>query len=432
MSDDTQDLLVRGIAAAKAGEQKEASFFLDWLLSRSDATIDQRIEAWYTLSEITSDPKTKRGYLEDILANHPSHAGARRALAVLNGKLDPTDIIDPNRITAPSGVQSDPADPKRFICPQCGGRLTFAPDGHSLICEYCQSRQQMQPSATNANSDGRDFLVAMATSQGHLHPTTQKDLACQGCGSRFLLPPEQFTHVCPHCGSKYVVVQTETAALLLPDLLLPFVVKLGEARAALLAWFQKNPAPEPLWVAPGRRIYLPFWTFEISGQIPWTRQRYENRKWVPESGSELVYHRDLRVSASKRLPDDLAQAVNDFNLDAAVEYDSAYLADDPAETYQVEVGDASLIARQKARELENQQITSRFLDRSRDFKTGVGDITVETFRQILAPFWISAYTCNGDTAHRYTLLINGQTGVVRGERPSNGVQGAVRRLLDLE
>lgn len=430
MSESTRDLLVRGMAAAKAGDVKEASFFLDWLLSHPDSSASERVEAWFALSQITADPKIRRDYLENVLANNPGHAGARRAMAVLDGKLNPAEIIDPDRLVIPSGATPDPADPKRFICPQCGDRLTFAPDGQSLICESCQTHQWIQSSSETADENGRDFIVAMATREGHLRPTTQKNLACQGCGARFLLPPEQFTHTCPYCGSKYVVMQTETEALLLPDLFIPFAVGLNDARASLRGWFEENPVPDPLKVAPGRRIFLPFWSFEISGQIPWTRLRYENRQWVPDSGIELVCHHDIRVSASKRLPEDLAQAVDDFILDTAVPYDPAYLADNPAETYQVTVGDASLIARQTVRALEKREIDSNLFDRSRDFKTGAGEITVDTFRLILAPFWLSSYTCGEEDPRRYTLLINGQTGAVRGERPASGISGALRRLLD--
>lgn len=79
MSESVRDLLVRGTAAARAGDEKEATFFLEWMLDL-DADLDQKIEAWYWLSRVSSDIKVKRNYLEDILANQPFHLLARRDL----------------------------------------------------------------------------------------------------------------------------------------------------------------------------------------------------------------------------------------------------------------------------------------------------------------------------------------------------------------
>jgi len=79
MSEAVRDLLVRGTVAARAGDEKEATFFLKWMLDL-DADLDQRIEAWYWLSKVSSDIKEKRNYLEDILAYQPFHLLARRDL----------------------------------------------------------------------------------------------------------------------------------------------------------------------------------------------------------------------------------------------------------------------------------------------------------------------------------------------------------------
>jgi Tfp pilus assembly protein PilF len=44
MSDGARDLLVRGIAAAKAGERDEARHYLEWAL-RQEPSSDEQIEA---------------------------------------------------------------------------------------------------------------------------------------------------------------------------------------------------------------------------------------------------------------------------------------------------------------------------------------------------------------------------------------------------
>lgn len=191
MSDGSHDLLVRGIAALRAREPEEARRYLEWVL-RVDATPEERVDALYGLSEIAADPAEQRGYLEQILSDQPFNPRARRKLAILDGRLDPADVIDPDRLIQPS-IQPpiDPNDVQRFACPRCGGRLTYAPDGLSLVCESCESGQRLAaPRPPEPTSQpGKDYLLALATARGHLSAQTTRAFTCGSCGASFLLPP---------------------------------------------------------------------------------------------------------------------------------------------------------------------------------------------------------------------------------------------------
>src|SRR5512146_3083832 len=213
MSDATRDLLVRGIAAFKARDFGEARHYLEWLL-RLEPPVDQRLDALMCLVEISRDPVEQRSLLEDALALDPADPRPRRRLAILEGRLDPAQIVDPDRLPAAAALTPDAADSgaRRFTCPTCGGRMVFTPDGQSLVCEYCAGRErsvtQIQeqhapqvgfygpsskppagsPSASEsaAGVPEEDFTVAMATARGHLAPARQHILACQGCGAGFI------------------------------------------------------------------------------------------------------------------------------------------------------------------------------------------------------------------------------------------------------
>src|SRR5512146_408042 len=97
----TYDLLIRGRAAAKSKEAREARSNLERLL-RLDPPLDERLEALYWLSEVSEDPKEKRAYLEEILANNLGDVRARRKLSILDGKIKPDEIVDPDRVPAPA------------------------------------------------------------------------------------------------------------------------------------------------------------------------------------------------------------------------------------------------------------------------------------------------------------------------------------------
>jgi Flp pilus assembly protein TadD len=127
MSKSARDLLVRGIAAAKADSKDEARFLLEKALM-IDATSDQRVEAYVWLSEISDDPVEKRDYLEKALSINAAHPTARRKLAVLDGRLKPEEIVDPDRLSTSVPEQPQSAGARRFVCRQCGGRMMFTRD----------------------------------------------------------------------------------------------------------------------------------------------------------------------------------------------------------------------------------------------------------------------------------------------------------------
>src|SRR5438046_101481 len=100
MSNSAGDLLIYGEAAAQANSRDEARFYLEWVL-RSDADLEQEADAWYWLSRIADDPSEKRNCLENVLAASPNYPEARRDLAILDGQLNPKEIVDTFHTIAP-------------------------------------------------------------------------------------------------------------------------------------------------------------------------------------------------------------------------------------------------------------------------------------------------------------------------------------------
>ena len=187
-----KDLLRTGIIEAKAGHKDSARRYLDRAIySLSDH--DELAEAWYWMSQVVDDVKEKRNAIENCLANDLQHARARKMLAILDGNLKEDEIINPDQLPqAPEGLRAANAD--RFMCPKCGGRMVFAPDGQSLVCEYCTRTNALGFAPEPA--DEKDFVTAMATMRGHGRPMDEQVFHCKGCGSEFLLPPSQISASC--------------------------------------------------------------------------------------------------------------------------------------------------------------------------------------------------------------------------------------------
>jgi len=250
--DYAESLLRSGIIEAKAGENGAARRYLERAIS-TGGNHELLSEAWYWMSKVTDDPVEKRAALEDCLSFDINHARARRALAVLDGKLDASEIVDPDALPAAS---TDPAlvTADRFMCPQCGAKMAFAPDGVSLICEHCTRDQTLQ---SQGEAEEQDFLIAMATARGHRKPVAMQVFHCQGCGAEFILPPDVISTTCAYCDSPHVVSLEASRELLQPEGVIPQAFDQKQAARLLVGWVEQNGIKPQGKVDLPRGVYLP-------------------------------------------------------------------------------------------------------------------------------------------------------------------------------
>jgi predicted RNA-binding Zn-ribbon protein involved in translation (DUF1610 family) len=393
MSESVRDLLVRGTAAARAGDEKEAKFFLEWMLDL-DADLEQKIDAWYWLSKVTADSKEKRNYLEDILANQPFHLLARRDLMIIDGKLDPNEIIDPNQTQLQQRANGErKAELLSFTCPNCGGRMVYTPDGTALTCEYCESRKIKTERINGANLSEQDFLLAMATSTGHNQPSESLSIECKACGIQFLLPPATLSFTCPHCNTSYVLDDSAVKHTISPGGIVPARVSKDAAYAILNHWVVENGLIATSGFLPLKGIYLPVWWFSFGGQVNY-RYYIENDENRNKSQKEQiqdchpVLREDIMVPAEQRFEPQLFWQINETRPDSIVPYIPDYLSEWSAETYQNSVADSSLKARQMAFNLEKKDISILLPSNYKDVSFDSHELMVAAYKMVLLPAWI--------------------------------------------
>ena len=420
MSDYDNDLIKEGVLRFKAKEYVLARDFFERALSIADDDHSRAMANFY-LSRLTEDPLKKRQYLEETLAIDMTHAEARRDLAILDGRLKPEEIVDPDQIPAPPpGEQTIQAD--RFICPKCGGRMVYSPNGVSLVCEYC-SRQQ----ALNVNQPGReeDFFVAMANGTGFRKTVSVKTFQCQGCGANFLLPPSELSVSCAYCGSVHVIALEKERELVEPDAIIPIAFDQKVAAMQLVHWVEGHKITPQAKAMDPHGLYLPVWTFDLIGNIPWSGRIIHNRREVPVSGEYPAQLNDICIPGSHKLADLLIKFVEEYRLANAPAYDPRFLAGWPAEVYEIAMSDAALDARQTAVERIRRNI---LVDNGNvlDFNYSPSNISITSFRLILLPVWVTKYSFEDKS---YRVVINGQTGAVHGETPSHGLKDWLEGLL---
>src|SRR5215208_3939573 len=421
-----KELLRSGIIDAKTGDRESARRYLDRAVYISNDH-DVLAEAWFWMSEVLDDKGEKYKALENCLAHDLQHARARRSLAILDGKLKADEIINPDQLPlAPAGLHAANAD--RFMCPKCGGRMGFAPDGQSLQCEYC-SRNQRFSAAPPGSAREKDFLIAMATARGHGKPLDQQVFHCEGCGGEFILPPSQISSTCVYCGSPHVVNWESEEQLLAPDGIIPHAFDQDRAGTILIEWIKSNGIQAGSRVDLPRGVYLPLWTFDLGGGIDYVGEtiddsqlqlNYRNPKKIRVSDCYPVQVNDIPIPASRKLSAVFLRLLPTFELRGVKPYDPRYLVNFPAELYDIPMAEASLDAR--------AQTLSRYKDDLPNLLTPVqltstssAKMTVDSFRLNLLPVWMTELHFGG---REHLVLVNGQNGTVASDLPEKKKEGS--------
>jgi hypothetical protein len=429
-SDYGKELLRSGIIEAKAGHKEAARRYLDRAAYMSNDH-DVLAEAWFWMSQVVDDAAEKHKALENCLANDLGHARARRALAVLDGKLKADEIVDPDKLpSAPEGLRAANAD--RFMCPKCGGRMSFAPDGGSLACEYCSRNQRFAAQPGTANE--KDFIIAMATARGHGKPLNQQVFHCEGCGCEFILPPNQISSTCVYCGSPHVVNWNSEEQLLAPDGIIPHAFDQHRAVKHLIAWLEKNGIKPEKKVDLPRGVYLPLWTFDLGGSLDYVGEKMDDsgiqfgRKYpkkIRVKDRYPVQINDLPIPAARKLSAVFLKLIPTFELKAVKPYEPGYLANWPAEVYDIPMAEASLDARARGfshykNDLPNLLTPVQFISASS------ANMTIESFRLNLLPVWMTELPFDG---REHLVLINGWNGEVKSDLPEKKEAGGLMEWL---
>jgi len=210
-------------------------------------------------------------------------------------------------------------------------------------------------------------------------------------------------------------------------------------------------------------IYLPFWTFDIGGEVRWsgfvsadmdiggvsmdgmenvgniggvalglftgnydiaaqsvvdiTSKQAGGRNMVHSTGVAPVIMDDILVPATSSLPDEMLGKLT-FDTRKGVPYREEILAAWPAEVYTLSMSDASLRAREKAVKEANSEVelqTGSSVDSGNSaLMVDRSGLAVMSYKLLLVPVWTLEYTYKGESYH---LLVNGQSGDVCGDVP---------------
>ncbi len=422
-----EDLFRHGRDAVKAGERQRGQQLLQQAVDYDRGHAD----AWLWLSATTDDPAEQKRYLEWAIAADPAHAGARRGLGLLTGRIRAEDVVPEGQALPARAPQApEPAAVRRaFTCPRCGGRLRFEPEIVDLRCENCGYVEVVAEEPAQAIQAVLDYTLP--TRQGQRWAEAERRYTCRQCGAASVLPPGRTSDVCPFCGTAALLAAPEAEAELLPpQAVIPMRLESGAVLKAVRAWLGRGfLAPDNLaHLARGSGlmpVYVPFWSFNAALTSRWRAEVQEQvngqTRTVTRTGEETQFFTHWLQPGTRALPAKLLRELEPFDFEQAVVYKPEYLAGWPAGAYDISLAQASLDGRAAMIEALTARLWKRALPGRvvTNLQVTGSDFTGQTYQLALLPVWVGNYHYHG---RAFRVLVNGQTGKVAGDKPVDTVK----------
>jgi hypothetical protein len=344
----------------------------------------------------------------------------------------------------------------KYPCAACGAQAEWNPGRQLLVCPFCGTATPFDVDKDSGAIVELDLVKALRElpDEERGWSDQRRTVQCQSCKAVSVFDPARVGQNCDFCGSPALVDYTEIKAPIRPASLVPFKVTEAQVREQIRKWYASK------WLAPNalktkalvdrvRGVYIPYWTFDAQAVCPWqaeaghyyyTTETYRDNKgnrqtrqvrhvrWEPASG--LVEHvfDDEPVPGTHGIAHDLLRNVEPFPATELVAYDTAYLSGFVVEHYQVVLVEAAQNAEtQMYRKLHEMCAAAVPGDTHRNLSIQP-QYSNRTFKHILAPIWLLAYTFKRKT---YQVVVNGCTGRMAGQYPKSAWKIALLVLLAL-
>jgi LSD1 subclass zinc finger protein len=345
-------------------------------------------------------------------------------------------------------MDKNKSNQEEITCHQCGARLTFAPGTDSLKCEFCGAVNTIEVDET-AKAEAQkeiDFYEFIKNKEETASKTVVLTIKCDGCGAETTFDPNVVSDRCDFCDSPLTAKEGHKTSLIAPKGILPFKVNDKEGIQLYQKWLKK------LWFAPNKLktyarqseklagIYIPYWTYDANTYTHYSGRRgddyqrtetYTNdegkteertvteTRWSSVSGNVSRNFDDVLVPASNSLPTNYVDALEPWDLENIVPYDTKYLSGFKSETYQIGLEQGFDKAKVKMEDTIREDVRSDIGGDHQEISSLNTNYSDITFKHILLPIWLSAYRYNDKV---YRFMINGRTGEVQGERPYSWIK----------
>ena len=335
---------------------------------------------------------------------------------------------------------------QEFKCPCCGGSIEFDSSVQKMKCPFCDTEfdvktlsehakavEEEQPEDMNwsdeAGSEWQD-----GESEG------LRTYTCKSCGGEIVADENTAASTCPFCGNP-IVMTGKLSGELRPDILIPFKLDKKAAKAGLMKHLEGKKLLPKIFkdqnhIDEIRGIYVPFWLFNTEADANiryrgtrtrfWSDSKYnytETSYFLINRGGTIGFEK-VPVDGDSKIPDDLMESIEPYDLKEAVPFQAAYLAGYLADRYDVD----SEKSAPRANERVKKSVERAFEETVTGYATVMTENSSVQLRDgsaqyALLPVWILNTTWEGK---HYLFAMNGQTGKFVGDLPAD--KNAARKM----
>lgn len=320
-----------------------------------------------------------------------------------------------------------------YKCPCCSAVITFDIDRQKMSCASCGNTFEMEAV--------KDFNEAQLKAEESSYEWNnvpseewQEDnmdvYICPSCGGQIVADGTLASTRCPYCDS-IAIIKEKLSGVLKPDLVIPFKFDKNAAVASLKNFYKNKFFLPKVFKSQNKiesiqGVYVPFWLFDCdtNADITYNATRtthWSDSKYNYTKTSHFLLMRQgslgfagLPVDGSSKMPNDITESIEPFDLSQAVPFDTAYLSGYLADKYDI---DADLSKARANQRVENS-VLSTFGSTTAGYcatpSKKIINITDGSVKYALLPVWMLSTKFKDKN---YIFAMNGQTGKFVGNLP---------------
>ena len=336
---------------------------------------------------------------------------------------------------------------QQYKCPCCDGAIEFDTQSQKMACPYCGTEFEMETLLAYDNElknipedDMRwDSMGGQQWCEGEADGL--RVYSCNACGGEIVGDDTLAATSCPFC-SNPIVMMGQFAGALKPDYVIPFKLDKKAAKEALKKHYMgKKLLPKAFkdqnHIDEVKGVYVPFWLFDTDANAHIRYKGTKTRVWsdsnyrytetsffnITRAGS--IGFTGVPVDGSTKMDDTLMESIEPFNLNEAVDFQTAYLAGFLADKYDVDSEQSIGRANERIRKSTEDAFASTVSGYTTLMPVS-SNIALQngSAKYALYPVWLLNTSWNGQ---KYTFAMNGQTGKLVGDLPLD--KGAYKKWL---
>jgi len=321
-------------------------------------------------------------------------------------------------------------------CPCCGGAVQFDVGTQKLKCPFCDTEfdieavQQAEEFRENSIEDSINWGVT-PQQWGAEETEGMSVYVCNSCGGEIVVDSTTAASKCPYCDNP-VVMKGNFAGDLRPDLVIPFKIDKKAAKESLIKHIASKKFVPKVFkdenhIDEIKGVYVPHWLFSCDANTyvnyhaetvrTWkdSNYKYTETSHFDVSRAGSISFDNVPVDGSSKMPDDLMESVEPFDITQGVDFNTAYLAGYLADKYDVDAQQSINRANERIKRSTEESFASTVKGYTSVIPEGSNiQLNNGKAKYALYPVWILNTTWKDKN---YLFAMNGQTGKFVGDLP---------------